>query len=90
MEEELDRIVGVGDGGDLISPFTEEILKTKFSGKITRPAVTHYDRTTDPKVILSHFRYAMINQDFTSIYMCKFFLEYLTGSANEWFTELPQ
>lgn len=85
LEEELDKIIGVRDERELISPFTDEILRAKFPLKFTRPLVAHYNETTDPKVFLSHFRYVMINQDLTPIHMCKLFPEYLTRNANEWF-----
>ena len=73
----------------MISPFIEEILRTKFLEKINRPSIVHYDGITDPKVFLSHFRYAMKNQDLTPMHMCKLFPKYLIGAANEWFSELP-
>lgn len=58
LEEELDKIIGVGDGGELISPFIDDIIQAEYPDKFQRSNMPHYDETIDPKVFLSHLQYA--------------------------------
>lgn len=70
-------------------PVYHEINEADLPLRFARMNIANYDDTTDPKVFLSHFRYIMLNQKCTPIQISKIFPEYLMGTTNELFNELP-
>lgn len=91
MQDEVDKIVSMGEGDKVSCLFMPKIISTKLSRGFTMPDVTSYDETSDPRVFLSLYKYAMIYQGLClPVHMCKIFPEYLSGIASYWFSGLPR
>lgn len=49
-----------------------------------------HDGTTDPRVFLFNFNYAMINRNCDKAHMCMVVLDFLQGDLDHWFNELAR
>lgn len=49
LEEKLDKIIGLGDGGELVSSLIDDIIQANYPLKFNRPNVAHYDGLLTPK-----------------------------------------
>lgn len=76
IEEELTKLIGIGEEDEILTPFTDDINAADLPQEFTWPAVTSYDGTTDPRVLLSNFNHAMLNQNCTTVHICKVFPEW--------------
>lgn len=73
MEEELDKILSLGDKGKVLRPFTRDCNDANLPFGFTKAEVTPYDSSSNPRVFLSNFMYTMLNRKCTHIHMCKVF-----------------
>lgn len=63
MEEEVDKILGLGDKGRVLMLFSRNIDDVDLPLAFIKPEVTLYNGSSDPRV------FAMFNRKYTHIHM---------------------
>ncbi|KAL0288152.1 UNVERIFIED_CONTAM: hypothetical protein Sradi_7104800 [Sesamum radiatum] len=70
-------------------PFSEEIMADDLPLNWKEPNLLDYDGTTDPQEHLSYFENIALLHRYTSRVKCRVFVNTLTRSAQQWFSQLP-
>ncbi|KAL0435037.1 UNVERIFIED_CONTAM: Retrovirus-related Pol polyprotein from transposon [Sesamum radiatum] len=86
---ELQEIEGAPEDERQGVPFTETARADELPLNCRTPAIAEYNGTTDPMEHLSRFENAALLHCYTDRIKCRVFVTTFTGTAQQWFNQLP-